>query len=447
LVCIIGIIFLARLFKWSGTAEWAQEYITMNISDKSIAYIGTSEWSKTRIKNGDKLYAANTSILVDNQEGFHVQGKNQYILTDIDKGSELIYKSQSMSGGSISVSKWRVWVQAEKSPLEVQLKTFSIDATPGNIFLVEQNNIYSTAYALKGDISVRTRVGNFTLVAGNRIMLRDSDITDDANIWQFAGEIDESISQNPLFIQNWGEALLKEAVEKKKATTESGTVLDADSTHSGTSLSSESGKYIKINQPIDGTVVQGSKITIMGDLLSKDVKRVTLNDHDTSVSPVNESFVLQDLDVESEIFNIVYKAYNSENQLLDKWVVTVYGPKWVSTSQKLVPENFPLSNKDFQIFFPKENPYKTTESLVKVQWVVPKNTVQYIVVNDYRLQKFIANSSTWYYFANTETETMKEWINIYNIKFYNSDNKLLYTQLFTIVKESKNATISSEVIQ
>jgi hypothetical protein len=56
----------------------------------------------------------------------------------------------------------------------------------------------------------------------------------------------------------------------------------------------------------------------MGDLLSKDVKRVTLNDHDASVSPVNESFVLQDLDVESEIFNIVYKAYNSENQLLDK---------------------------------------------------------------------------------------------------------------------------------
>jgi hypothetical protein len=83
-------------------------------------------------------------------------------------------------------------------------------------------------------------------------------------------------------------------------------------------MSSNAEKYIKINQPVDGSAIESSKITVMGDILSKDIKRITINDRDASVSPVNESFVLQDVDVDGEIFNIVYKAYNSENQILDK---------------------------------------------------------------------------------------------------------------------------------
>jgi len=64
--------------------------------------------------------------------------------------------------------------------------------------------------------------------------------------------------------------------------------------------------------------------------------------------------------------------------------------------------------------------------------------VKYIVVNDYKLQKFVQNSNVWYYYANTQSETMKDGINLYNIKFYGNNGNLLYTQLFTIVKENKN---------
>jgi len=49
----------------------------------------------------------------------------------------------------------------------------------------------------------------------------------------------------------------------------------------------------------------------------------------------------------------------------------------------------------------------------------------------------VPNSTAWYYYANTQNDTMKDGINLYNIKFYGADNTLLYTQLFTIVKESK----------
>jgi hypothetical protein len=66
------------------------------------------------------------------------------------------------------------------------------------------------------------------------------------------------------------------------------------------------------------------------------------------------------------------------------------------------------------------------------------------MVNDYKLQKYVAGSTNWYYFANMDTETLKDGINLYTIKFFGANDDLLYTQLFTIIKESKNVTLSGE---
>jgi hypothetical protein len=196
------------------------------------------------------------------------------------------------------------------------------------------------------------------------------------------------------------------------------------------------------------TMTKEKTITVMGNILSKEVKRVTINNTDATLSPVNGTFVLQGVPVTGEVFDIVYKAYDASNTVLQVGVMSVYGTKSaVETNGKLVPETFPISGKDFKIIAPTTNPYSTTERFIKVQGTLPKNTVDYIVVNDYRLQKFIAQSSSWYYFANMDTGTMKDGLNLYTIKFYSADNTLLYTQPFTIIKESKNATVSAEIIR
>ena len=97
-----------------------------------------------------------------------------------------------------------------------------------------------------------------------------------------------------------------------------------------------------------------------------------------------------------------------------------------------------------KIISPVTNPFVMTDRAIKVQGTVPKDTVSYIMVNDYRLQKYLANSANWYYFANMDSGTLQDGINLYTIKFYGNNNELLYTQLFTIIKESKNATLSGE---
>jgi hypothetical protein len=182
-------------------------------------------------------------------------------------------------------------------------------------------------------------------------------------------------------------------------------------------------------------------IAVMGNILSKEVKRVTINNIDATVSPVNGTFVLQGVPVTGEVFDIVYKAYDANNTLLQVGVMSVFGTKSAAEANgKLIPETFPVSAKDFKIT-------GTTERFIKVQGTIPKGTVDYIVVNDYRLQKFIAKSSSWYYFANMDTGTMQDGLNLYTIKFYSADDTLLYSQPFTIIKESKNATVSAELIR
>ena len=106
----------------------------------------------------------------------------------------------------------------------------------------------------------------------------------------------------------------------------------------------------------------------MGNLLSKDVKKVTINNIEATVSPVNESFVAQDIIVTSEVFDIVYKAYDANNTLLQVGVMSVFGSKNIlDANSSLIPETFPVSAKDFKITSPSGNPYSTTDRFIKVQ--------------------------------------------------------------------------------
>lgn len=184
--------------------------------------------------------------------------------------------------------------------------------------------------------------------------------------------------------------------------------------------------------------VKAATVNIVGTLLSTEVSRVTLNDQDATVSAVNESFSLENFPIQGGINNIVYKVYSANGIELERGVLVVHGTGVASSATTIVPENFP-NLKDFVITAPKTNPYATTESYVKVQGVVPANTVKYITVNGYRLQKFVANSTTWYYHANANIGTIKEGTNLYHIKFYDANNKEIHTQIFTIIKDTKNA--------
>ncbi len=265
--------------------------------------------------------------------------------------------------------------------------------------------------------------------------------SDLANPWlqltTLVGSIDEGILESPLFIKNNGKSLLENI--------QSGT--GTHLTWSGASGSLWSVKsMITIIEPIEGSLVTTATIPVRWSINSTEVKRVTLNDQESVVSPVNNTFTFAEFSLGAEINNIVYKAYGADGTQLEKWVITVYGSKQAidQSATRLLSNASPISSKDFRIVSPATNPYVMTDSAIKVAWTVTKDAVSYILVNDYRLQKYIPGSTTWYYYANMASNTLKDGINLYTIKFMGNKNEILYTQLFTIIKESKNATLSGE---
>lgn len=79
---------------------------------------------------------------------------------------------------------------------------------------------------------------------------------------------------------------------------------------------------------------------------------------------------------------------------------------------------YPISDKDFRIISPTENPYKTTDNIVRIEGRVNKGVVKYITINDFKLSKFPQLGTSWYYFANKDYGTMNDGINLYTIKYY-----------------------------
>lgn len=154
----------------------------------------------------------------------------------------------------------------------------------------------------------------------------------------------------------------------------------------------------------------------------------------------DKSFSYKGFPLVSSSNNIVYKAYDSEGGILAKGILTIYTSIKTGkedTTKKPSVTTYPISDKDFRIISPTENPYKTTDNIVRIEGRVNKGIVKYITINDFRLSKFPQLGTSWYYFANKDYGTMNDGINLYTIRYYGASDELLFTNLFTIVKEKK----------
>lgn len=289
------------------------------------------------------------------------------------------------------------------------------------------------------------------MIAISNSDLKDAKFQPEKNI----RPIDSYLSTQDIFKRNNGDEVLKKYKTESEIATGSGE--DIENTENkneegdtNTQSGSVSTKTITFTKPIDGSTSKTSTINISGTITSDDVARVTINEKEATVSPVNQTFTLTEFDLNAGVNNIVYKTYNSNDAELERGVITVTGPKNASQKQTIVPENFSVSPKDFKLISPNENPYQTTEEYVKVQGKVPKNTVHHITVNDYRLKQFKPNDATWFYHANAKIGTIKEGINLYYIRFWNANNDMLYEMPFTIIKDTKkiqnpNTTVTNEI--
>ncbi len=438
IVIAISVVFFLSKSLWDSSID--EKWTFLNVTPWSGGQVSILSlgWKKRDIEKEGKLFTSDASLSIT---AWSATIWDDTITLFMDKWWELSYKSLSWNIRSVSVLRWRSWIEPN-SNFELSMKNLNAKIEAWDILLAEQQTqVYSILYVLKGDIELESSWRSYILTPGKRIMVSQSDL---ANPWtgleSLAGNIDDWIRQNPFFISHNGDSLLSD-ITKANASPEiqTGTVL------SGSKLWGEIAKYIEIINPVDWSVISTDIINLEWKILSKDVKRISINGKDAVISPVNESFSLKWFPITSNTTDLIYRAYDAWGNVLERTLITIYNKSKTSGTEKLVPTIFPNGDKDFHITSPLENPYKTSESAVTVSGTVPKNSVDYITVNNFRLKKFVSNSTSWYYYANVGYETMKDGFNLYEIRFYWANDTLLSTQLFTIIKEPKwTSTVSWE---
>lgn len=146
-----------------------------------------------------------------------------------------------------------------------------------------------------------------------------------------------------------------------------------------------------ITSPEDESTVDSNEVNIEGKLSNADIVKVTINDKEALIDKEQRSFIYKSFPLTNSSNNIVYKAYDSEGGILAKGILIVYTSQKVGkedASKKPSVTTYPISDKDFRIISPTENPYKTTDNVIKIEGRVNKGIVKYITVNDFRLSKF-----------------------------------------------------------
>lgn len=329
---------------------------------------------------------------------------------------------------SFSLISSDLWVNL-KTNFVIDMRFMKVSWGEGSIFSISQNEIASSAYVVSWILEVTSNSWQKTVLQKWEKIVLMRNMSNDTNIdlSSLKEQIDDYTKNDDFFIKNkWNYFL----------TSSSPNINEISSSWSD--ISNCSFNYIEFTSIRDEQEVLNDTIDIEWVINSELVKKIDINWYIASISWTN--FVLKDYKITNKVENIVYRLYDDKSNLITKWFITLYYSKWLGiynqTSNLAQVLNYEMLNsEEYKIISPTENPFITTESLVQIEWIVPYWKVEKILVNWFRLQKFIPYSSKWNYFANAEYQNLKPWVNIYNIKYIWPEDKLMYENNFVIIKK------------
>ncbi|MDD2487031.1 MAG: hypothetical protein PHS92_01555 [Candidatus Gracilibacteria bacterium] len=438
MIIALGVIILVVKLIFGGTNDnsvRSGKYINISPNQQSSEiYIYMSGDSKKLIDSQTKMFSTDNKMQVSVGEAkINIDGNDSNFY--LDRLGELRYEGLISGKQVLSLLNAQFWGEIKSDDIEIKLKNIKILPNNSSVIAFSQNAIASNVFVLKGNVKVILNDDSkdpksTELGVGQKLTIMNNDLNDSSlNMNDKIEPIDDIFKTEDFFVKhNGGSYLEKES---------SGSVSGSGSSLSG-SLSQKNQKLLIFNNPTDESTIDGSSLDVDGKIISQDIEKITLNDKEVSLNKPEMTFALKGFALDSQINNLVYKAYDKDNNLLAKGVFVVYSSSKTDKKEDEKPgvTTYPISSKDFKIIEPAENPFKTSDNIVKIAGRISSPAVKYITINGFRLTKFSQFSTTWYYFANKDYGTMNDGINLYTIKYYGKDDELLNTGLFTIVKES-----------
>ncbi len=329
-----------------------------------------------------------------------------------------------------------LWINATKS-LDIETMYSKVKISANSIVSIIQNEAASTIYVISWFAEVSNLVWQKSLIwSMQKITISNKDASSESFDIKLAKDsIDDFFKTSDWYIKNNN--------LKSISSTWTWESLSWSQINSSTSL-------IELNDLRDETTVTSSKISISWKYYNDFVWFITLSWEKAKIDTINKTFNFDNIILTKKENDLVFKLYDTENNIIWKVVYTIYY-NWV-LSEIVIPDikenvkkddsqftvkNYSLDSSKFKFTDPGTNPYTTYESLVTIRWSVPVWVVSKISVNWFTLWRFISWTSSWRYHADAASDNLKEWLNVYEVKYYWMDSKLIYTNAYTIIKKTK----------
>ncbi len=372
-----------------------------------------------------KMFPTDKMVRVTSGES-EVEIEGSTAKVSIESLSELAYKWKIADQHTFELLNGYAWLDTPNGDMALDMKFFSGKFAPGSIVIASQNTRASNLYVIKWEVEIKTEGGSARVASGQMISLLQSE-TKNGNIGDKLMPLDDFVKQSSIFKRKDGASLLASSDLSS---------MSGSSTASWTvDLANTPNKVVSITYPEDQMTVDSDKVTIEGKILSPNIKKITIGKQEAKILAEQATFTLKDYTLIDDINFINYRAFDEAGVVIETGVVTVnLNPKKV-TQKKPDVISYPVSSKDFKIQFPSENPYKTTDSAVKIRGSFAPDVVKYIKVNNYQLQQFRQFGTNWTYNASIDNGNMEEGVNEYLITYYGTNDDILYTSKIYIVKE------------
>lgn len=427
LIFLLNYIFLSKEISDVNINQENPISIVLNTTETEW-YIVYSWWNKVKIETSSWDFFKSEKVEVVKWDINLILPHDWWVLT-LNKFWELKYNENWI----LTLYSSDLWVNS-KNNIDIEMRYWKITSNNESVFSLSQNEVASTIYVVSWIVEVKNLAWKSTnLQKWEKIVIMRNNANDENTDISLSKEsIDDYIKNDDWFIKNNWNFYLNNSTSS---------VVNTWLTNSWTI--NQNNNYITFTSIYDEQELSSDIINIEWNILQDNVYKIELDWKEVVINNENKTFWIKDFKVSQKINDLVYKIYDNQSNLIYKWIITLYYSKWISSSNSSSSslaqvQNYPITTSPlYQIISPKQNPYTTTENVVRIEWTVPVRTVEKIIINDYQLQQFPRNWTYWQYFANSEFGNLKEWVNIYKIQYYWVGDKIIYENNFTIIKEVK----------
>lgn len=416
-----------------------QVWILITKDADSKATISYTWWNKKDVEDGAKLFKWEKITVAS----WRVKINNEDFSFNLNKLWELKY----LEGWDFGFYSGEAWLDT-KSAMNLNMNFAKLKISEGSHISLSQNELISTIYVISWKVEVSNLKWRSTILSSmDKLEVSKDDASNEKVDFSIKKEpISESFIKSDWFmLNNWDSYIsINTWTTEESSTGTTSTTSTWETIKTNESFSWKS-KYITFSNLLDESNVSSSSILVSWAYDVEEVSKIELNWKIATLNPQTWTFRIEWISVPNKSNDLVFKVFNKDEDLKEKFVYTVYYDSWVNnnsnnnSSSSSIDSWFKVSTFDvdgtkFSFTSPTtSSTYTSYEDFITIRGYVSASWITTVLVNDFKLNSF--DWRNWRYHARTDYGNLANWTNVYEIKYF-SWNDLVYKNYFTIIKKS-----------